>query len=539
MEQNTLFQSKGSILVWMPKGDRTPDFQGILSEQELEMEICRSAAEIREKLSDRIEAVLIHSDLLSKKAVIQISDALKEQPEWSDIPILIPVAGGTDSPHAEGLMKGLGHVLILDDPFKPAAFKCALKYATRSRENQRRFRDLSIQYEEARKALQESRNQLEMEVQHRITQLDERASQLRRLTGELMSSEQNERHRLVRILHNHLQQLLASAKYRVASLLRSKEPGVTASAQDIEELLGEVIEASRSLTAELSPPIVHESGLRTGMEWLAAFMDSHNGLSVQLKIDKEVDRIDDNTKMLLFESVRELLLNVVKHAQVKSANVDIHENERGMIEIAVSDPGIGFDPSSIEHSGFGLLRIREQLTAIGGRFEITSSPEKGSLFRMIVPLQGAPAAPRFIPNPAPVRPQIESSMPRAEKPLNSTIRVLIADDHAVMRQGLFTALSQEPDIVIVGEAADGKMALERTRSLHPDVVLMDLGMPVMNGIEAAQRIHEEMPKVRIIGLSMYEEKERANAMFESGAVAYLSKSCSVDTLTSTIRQCIG
>ena len=108
------------------------------------------------------------------------------------------------------------------------------------------------------------------------------------------------------------------------------------------------------------------------------------------------------------------------------------------------------------------------------------------------------------------------------------IRILIADDHAVMRQGLSTSLGQEPDIAIVGEAADGKAAVEKTRNLHPDVVLMDLGMPKMGGIEATQIIHSEMPNTRVIGLSMFVEKERANAMFEAGAVAYLSKSCSVE-----------
>ena len=129
--------------------------------------------------------------------------------------------------------------------------------------------------------------------------------------------------------------------------------------------------------------------------------------------------------------------------------------------------------------------------------------------------------------------------PQQDKPLSGMIRILIADDHAVIRQGLSTSLGQEPDIAIVGEAADGKMALDKARSLHPDVVLMDLGMPKMNGIEATRIIHTEMPGVRVVGLSMFEEKERASAMFEAGAVAYLSKSCSVDTLTSAIRRCVG
>ncbi len=535
MEQNSLFQSRGSILVWMPKGNLLPELPGILSEEEIDAVICRNATELCEKISDRTEAVVIHGDLLSKKPLSQVMDVLKAQPEWSDLPIVVVISGGADSPSAEKLRKDLGNALILDDSLTPTAVKCAVHFALRSRERQRRFRALAKKYEQAVQALKESRDQTELEVRDRTNELDQRATQLQRLTGELMASEQHERHRLVRILHDHLQQLLASAKYRVASLHRSGDPSIQTAANDIEELLGEVMEASRSLTSELSPPIVHESGLRTGMEWLAGLMADQHNLAVQLKIEKDIDRIDDNTKILLFESTRKLLLNVVEYAQVRSAEVRIREAAANVLEIMVEDQGAGFDPPSIEHSGFGLLRIREHLELIGGRFEIASAPGKGARFTMTVPIQSAahlPSAPSY-------RMQTEPTLPRVEKPLDSTIRVLIADDHAVMRQGLSTALSQEPDIVIVGEAADGKMALEKARSLRPDVVLMDLGMPVMNGIEATQHIHAEMPKVRVIGLSMFEEKERANAMFESGAVAYLSKGCSVDALTSTIRRCIA
>jgi DNA-binding NarL/FixJ family response regulator len=122
---------------------------------------------------------------------------------------------------------------------------------------------------------------------------------------------------------------------------------------------------------------------------------------------------------------------------------------------------------------------------------------------------------------------------------NSTIRVLIADDHAIMRQGLSGALNQEPDIVIVGEAVNGNKAVECARTLNPDVILMDLGMPEMGGVEATQKIHSEMPKIRVIGLSMFDEMETAPIMIEAGAVAYLNKTCSFEELTSTIRRCMG
>ena len=123
--------------------------------------------------------------------------------------------------------------------------------------------------------------------------------------------------------------------------------------------------------------------------------------------------------------------------------------------------------------------------------------------------------------------------------VGGTIRVLIADDHSIMRQGLSGALNLEPDIVIVGEAVNGSKAVECARTLNPDVILMDLGMPEMGGVEATQKIHSEMPKIRVIGLSMFDEMENASIMIEAGAVAYLNKTCSFEELTSTIRRCMG
>jgi len=134
--------------------------------------------------------------------------------------------------------------------------------------------------------------------------------------------------------------------------------------------------------------------------------------------------------------------------------------------------------------------------------------------------------------------QSGGAISRLNRPIRGMIRILLADDHAVMRQGLAASLSQEPDIVIVGEAVDGKMAVERARSLQPDVILMDISMPQLGGIEATREIHLQLPKVRVIALSMFEEDDFAHAMLEAGAVAYLSKSCSMDALTSTIRRCV-
>jgi DNA-binding NarL/FixJ family response regulator len=115
------------------------------------------------------------------------------------------------------------------------------------------------------------------------------------------------------------------------------------------------------------------------------------------------------------------------------------------------------------------------------------------------------------------------------------IRVLVVDDHVVMRQGLIMLLLREPDMEIAGEASDGEASVRLVRELCPDVVLMDVGLPGMNGIEATRIIHSELPGIRIIGLSMFQEREQGAMMRKAGAVDYLTKSDPAENLIARIR----
>ena len=119
------------------------------------------------------------------------------------------------------------------------------------------------------------------------------------------------------------------------------------------------------------------------------------------------------------------------------------------------------------------------------------------------------------------------------------IRILIADDHTLFRDGLRALLNSLPVLEVVGEAATGQEVIEQAERLQPDVILMDLNMPKLNGVEATRAIHNEYPDICIIGLSMFEESERAQALRDAGAVSYLTKSGPPENLVSTIRRCMG
>jgi DNA-binding NarL/FixJ family response regulator len=115
------------------------------------------------------------------------------------------------------------------------------------------------------------------------------------------------------------------------------------------------------------------------------------------------------------------------------------------------------------------------------------------------------------------------------------IRVLITDDHAIVRDGIRALLALTEDIEAVGEATNGREALDRAKKLAPDVVLMDIAMPLMDGLEATRRIHKESPHTKVIVLTQYEDREYVLPVVEAGASGFVSKTAASSELTSAIR----
>ncbi|MEW6752719.1 MAG: response regulator [Candidatus Latescibacterota bacterium] len=394
---------------------------------------------------------------------------------------------------------------------------------------------------QAEEALRQLNSELEERVRERTVELEERAGQLARLTAQLTQVEQRERRRLAHVLHDHLQQLLVGATYGLEVLARRIGPAEQAHVKHVRGLLTESLQVSRSLTVELSPPILHEAGLGAGLEWLSRWMQEKHGLHVAVQAHAPAEPEREDVRALLFEAARELLLNVVKHAGVGEARVELGTADPDQTVLSVSDRGRGFDPGVIagrsRSSGFGLFSIRERAALLGGRLGVESAPGQGARLWLAVPRAGAlPQAAqaagageaRALTTPPP------GSAPWDGRPA-LRLRILLADDHAVVRQGLVLLLGTEGDMEVVGEASCGEEAVAQSRRLRPDVVLMDLSMPGMDGLEATRRIVAELPEVRIVGLSMFPEADRAAAMRQAGAVAYLAKSGQPQSLLSAIR----
>lgn len=116
-----------------------------------------------------------------------------------------------------------------------------------------------------------------------------------------------------------------------------------------------------------------------------------------------------------------------------------------------------------------------------------------------------------------------------------SIRIILADDHAILRDGLSKSFDMEEDIEVVAQAGDGHAVINQVRKLSPDVVVMDIGMPELNGIEATRQISRDFPDVKVISLSMHSSDKYIREMFRAGASGYLLKNCPYEELAEAVR----
>jgi signal transduction histidine kinase len=356
--------------------------------------VCRSLIEgLKHSAGERFHVVFLD---LSLPESAGLETVRKARAVFHDLPIIVLTGLEDEQLGLESLRAGAQDYMIKGKTSAETISRAA-RYAI---ERQRILSDL-----------QEARNHLEEKIQLRTAELDAtvkslqveiqqrrqaeyqvniRAGQLRALAGELTLTEQRERRRLAQLLHDHLQQLLVAVNLRVSMLGMTADEHVKQATSEIGKLLDESISATRFLTAELSPSVLHDLGLAAGLEWLARWMAEKHGIHVNLTAVKDIPAPAEDVKVLLFESVRELLFNAVKHANVSSVTVNLGQVEGNALRITVSDAGTGFDPASLKLAGqigggFGLFSIRERLDLIGGNLEIDSSPGKGSRFILTAP----------------------------------------------------------------------------------------------------------------------------------------------------------
>lgn len=388
-------------------------------------------------------------------------------------------------------MSSITVMIVIGEAMRRAQQRAIMSAAT-ALGQQRMAEGETAERKRAEAALRESQDQLryfsgqlEKLVQDRTEELMQSQNRLRVLATELNLAEQRERKRLATELHDYLAQLLVVCRINLG---HTKRIGLPTKANEIleetEGVLNKALNYCRTLMAELSPPVLQDHGLPAGLQWLGQQMQRH-GLVVTVDLGEMSDRaLPDDCTMLLFQSVRELLMNTLKHAATDKVGIRLAQKD-GTLRIEVRDEGVGFDLAAALtattatdiSSKFGLFSINERMKALGGWFDVYSVPGKGTTATLILPIEGMDAValngerhassahaellthtPTAVSAPGHVL-TADASPEDLSGPKQPVIRLLLVDDHAMVRQGLRSVLESYPDIMVVGEASNGEEAV--------------------------------------------------------------------------------
>ncbi len=387
------------------------------------------------------------------------------------------------------------------------------------------------------KRLEQRLRDLDRELEQRIEQL---TGQLCSLTMQMSQAQEQERQWVAKEMHEHPLQALIAAQIQVGLGRQASGSRAWEFLDQADHTLAEGIRVSRNLIAELNPPIFRDADLSLAMEWLGQWVEEKHRLHVQVTTGENIDVPSEALRTFLFRAGKELLIKVAQQANVPRARLDLAQQGEE-VWLTVQYPEVSMDKRNTaegktagNEGALDLSSIRERTAYLGGHLDEVHTPGRGT--SIALRLKSGSSAPEAASAPAPA----EETPPSTEHaPATPRIRILIADDHRIVRQGLAMVLRNEADIAVVGEADNGQQALEMARQLSPDIVLMDMSMPLMDGVQATERIRRDLPDTHVIGLSMYTEKAIMARMRAAGVSAYVNKGGDPAELLRIVRQIVG
>jgi CheY-like chemotaxis protein len=251
----------------------------------------------------------------------------------------------------------------------------------------------------------------------------------------------------------------------------------------------------RSVVSQLYPTGLDNLGFLSAVEWLVQTYKKHTGIEVEMLLPKENILMEQTFELAAYRITQECLTNIAKHANASKVHIEINKTE-GFLDLLVHDNGIGL-PDDVKTSGHGIFGMIERTRYLGGSIDLFSDVT-GTTVHLRLPLA-------------------------AIKPKNVK-RVLIVDDHAIVRNALRQLLSKEAnDFSVEGEAADGKIALQMAIDEEWDIILLDITLPKMSGLQVLEAVMKVKPKQAIIMLSSHPEEEYGETARSKGAACYIEK----------------
>ncbi len=369
---------------------------------------------------------------------------------------------------------------------------------------------------------------------------------LRQLSARLLKLQDEERRHIARDLHDITGQKLAAQSLALSNVL-SRE-GLDA---DGKRLLSECIilskqigEEVRTLSYVLHPPLLDELGLSSAVKWYAEGFERRTGIRVDVDVASDFPRLPPDVEVTLFRIVQESLNNVHRYSGSQNAWVRVRSTPGKMIEVEIKDTGKGISPEMLNAAsgavapiGVGIQGMKERMRQLAGKLEIVSRLDGGTRVIATLPLSRV-EAPAAAAEPASLLPDWQAGS-SVEKGDRLRKQILIADDHELLRRGIRAMLETQVEWEICGEAVDGQDAVDKAAALRPDLVILDINMPVLNGLAAVRQILRSAPQTKILVFTVHDSDQTEKEVHAAGGHAYVSKSNASDDLLRIVKDLIG
>jgi DNA-binding NarL/FixJ family response regulator/two-component sensor histidine kinase len=347
---------------------------------------------------------------------------------------------------------------------------------------------------------------------------------IRQLALHLIELQETERRTLAETFVEELLQLMSALRMQL-SVSGGSLPG------EVSQIMDTLIDRANGISMELFPTMLEHLGLCPALKWLCTQFTQQTGIEVM--IDCHDIKLNADIKLLMYRLVQEALRNIAKHAHTEAAEVRVWLDE-GSLQLLVEDQGVGFSMENLVWTSDmnGLLLMRERAASIGGEMSIRSAPEEGTSLEVRLPLEHHQQ-----PLKAPQLPL--SQAPHASPPQKSAedqISILLADKHEITRQGLRVLLDSQPEFTVVGQVEDGHDVPQLVKDLRPDILVIDLMMTGLSGLDAAQKIAESDLPTKVIILSTQTAEVYITEALRCGAWGYVVKDASAEDLVQAVQQ---
>ncbi len=344
-----------------------------------------------------------------------------------------------------------------------------------------------------------------------ISEYRQMVANLHDLTKHLQNVREEERTRIGREIHDVFGSILTALRTDLDWLSKkvTTEP-MHDRIRSLYELTGEAIETAQKVSTNIRPNVLDDLGLYSAIEQIICEFEQRTNIQCHLTSSAiNTPKFDKSRETSIFRIIQEVFTNITRHAQATIVYVELNEVDNEII-IEIKDNGIGITKEQLLNpKSFGIVGMKERAKQLGGQLVIQKTLSQGTAITLQIPIN-------YHQN-------------------KTIIRVLIADDHALFRDGLKRMFGETSDIVVAAEAENGCDVLSKITECEWDVLLLDINMPDMSGLDVLKEISRNNT-CRTLILSMYSEDEYAIRAIRAGAAGYLTKDSPADLLISVIRR---